>query len=137
MEGNTWKKLWKNRERDVLSALLVTFITFHLPDRRTEGIIPTLLEKGIMQALLSLLSEPCFRLKRIPIRPFGPTTEHPLVKGSSTGKGVWPSAYAHPPLVARGNSLRREQGEQKLREICLYIPGLYQTASIKAVNPYQ
>jgi hypothetical protein len=33
--------------------------------------------------------------------------------------------------------LRRKQGEQKLREICLYILGSYQTAFIKVANLYR
>ena len=58
-----------NKELDDLSAHLVIFTTFHLPDSR---------KKGITTTLLSPLSEPGFRLNQTPIRPFGPTTEPPL-----------------------------------------------------------
>jgi hypothetical protein len=116
---NTGMEMGKNTDEDDLSARLVIFTIFHLPDPR---------KKETMQTLLSLLSEPGFRLNLTPIRPFGPTTEPQMNEGSQTVKGVWPSAFAHPHLVAGGTSLRRKSGEQKLREICLNIPGLIRTA---------
>jgi hypothetical protein len=79
IRGNTWKKLRKSIEGDDLIVLPVTFIIFLLPDPRKEGIILILLTKETVQALLSLLRKPCFQLKRIPIRPFGATTEPPIV----------------------------------------------------------
>jgi hypothetical protein len=93
MRRNTGMEMGKNTDEDDLSARLVIFTIFHLPDSR---------KKETVWTLLSLPSEPGFRLNLTLIRPSGPTTEPQMNEGSQTVKGVWPSAFAHPHLVAGG-----------------------------------
>jgi hypothetical protein len=65
----------KNTEEDDLSAHRVIFTIYHLPDSRTKETAQMLITKGIMKALLSLLSEPGYRLNLTSILLFGLSTE--------------------------------------------------------------